>query len=632
MSTLTKLPHELLSLLLSEWVTIVDAARLDSAFCSSMDRKEFVIVAYSSRATTFHYPTEMYPESDDWRWALGPMNAWIMRKNAPVNGVFASGGILREHELRNDFMDKCGKNIKWADCTQPYWDHANCDDNGTYEDHAQSIADIVERCPNLKKLILSHCCDETTLEWIAACCPLLEDLRICDYCETESIIALVEHFTGLRHVQIGVPAVTEDELLELVRRNPRLLSLDVSIQGPVSKLLRAVSLSCSSLAELSIRGPCNTLLDALHALLSHCGQLRKLKLFGPKFLPMQEGHLPAAYTAMQELDLRYVQLPPGALDGLLRACSCLTRLVSLYLFGRPEIGPFMVGRHCRSLEEIEISFNERETRWACNPILLDIGKNCPRLRKLHIKLWRPMRLKGTDGMVAVAKLCPMLEGVRVWGGASVDVAVRALAAECTQLRHVVLEDTAKSGLHNSSLAALVRANSGLLSCAIRASGTVLSQLFHALGGTCTGLQCQQLRALRCSGCTFFPSTEPYHLSAPCSSMRELHLTDATLPPGALEYLLHACPSLTQLEAVAMSCTAGRSVLIGTHCPALQKLSWSGKNASFDGDATMLNVSEHCSDLRELEIGGRLGQNGAGIAAVARRCPRLQQLHIEEGYG
>jgi hypothetical protein len=458
---------------------------------------------------------------------------------------------------------------------------------------------------------------------------------------------LALQFTMLRYVKLSGYTLREDDLFDLMRRNPGLVSLNVRIQGPVSQLLRALSLSCSSLTDLRLHDA-QVPQDALHFLLGQTKQHRKLSLNCVSILHLEGTLASGACASMRILHLDYITLPSSTLDRLLRACPGLITLHEITRTGQPDTSPLLVGGHCHSLQELTLSLYNTNAPW--DQILLDVSENSADLRKLHIALQGSLANNGAAGIAEVAKRCPMLEDLKVWGGSDVDLTICALARECTQLRHVRLEDSAEGGFSDNSLAALVRANPELRSCEIRGKGT-LSQLFHALAGSCIGLtklvmtdaqvpldglccllaQCQQLRALRFWKCTFLPSTEQKRPFDVCAGMRELELYCITLPPSALDCLLRACPGLIQLHAQVGSCSGLTEVvplLVGTHCPALRKLSWNGKDAAFDGDAVLLNVSENCPYLRELDIGDFLSQSGAGIAAVARRCLRLQTANID----
>jgi hypothetical protein len=113
-----------------------------------------------------------------------------------------------------------------------------------------------------------------------------------------------------------------------------------------------------------------------------------------------------------------------------------------------------------------------------------------------------------------------------------------------------------------------------------------------------------------------------------ASIREIALREVSITTQALEALLRVCPGLTSLKV--MECPALmqlQRMQIGTLCPHLQNLLLAS-NVNNVGDATLLNISKHCADLRVLHIAGTDVSDFA-LTAIAKKCPLLKSLNISD---
>jgi hypothetical protein len=79
--TILDLPVELASTLISDWLTIVDMARLDSAVCNSAVRADFSRTAYNTR-TILQYPSVIPAKMKKTIF----MNLWVFKKDASIPG------------------------------------------------------------------------------------------------------------------------------------------------------------------------------------------------------------------------------------------------------------------------------------------------------------------------------------------------------------------------------------------------------------------------------------------------------------------------------------------------------------------------------------------------------------------
>jgi hypothetical protein len=233
---------------------------------------------------------------------------------------------------------------------------------------------------------------------------------------------------------------------------------------------------------------------------------------------------------------------------------------------------------------------------------------------------------------------------------------------CTNLKGLEL---ATCELDDKCLIALIRSNPGLKSFSLR-GGEASSRIVLELARNCTGLselavnymdlsldlliyllrQCGELSSLSITGCGFNnnsiadvtqhlsevsndnSSLHPPTARAPVhQNMRTLRLDNFELFTDELDALLRACPCLTALEVWGCEQLEDLdAVPFGTYCPCLQRLSVLG-NASVPGSAMLLDVSQHCSGLRSLEIHFSDNLTTTGLGAVARQCPLLEEANF-----
>jgi hypothetical protein len=115
----------------------------------------------------------------------------------------------------------------------------------------------------------------------------------------------------------------------------------------------------------------------------------------------------------------------------------------------------------------------------------------------------------------------------------------------------------------------------------------------------------------------------------CGSLREIKLVVCQLLVDMVDRLLQACPGLVTLEIGGCMSLRGdqedQNLTISHHSRALQRLVLDGHRPGFCEEEILLAIAEHCPDLRALEYSGSFYLDGAGVAAVIRQCPLLQEL-------
>jgi hypothetical protein len=177
----------------------------------------------------------------------------------------------------------------------------------------------------------------------------------------------------------------------------------------------------------------------------------------------------------------------------------------------------------------------------------------------------------------------------------------------------------KMPLEEACLIALVQRNPGLLTFRTSAHGATpdfqrelalhcrdLQELeLHRGDVTETSVyflltQCAHMTSLTLTSCYWYTAgtkADPFlHLQ-----MRTLCLDGVDIMDDDLDALLRTCPNLTRLELKHCTELLGLDSLpLGTRCPSLTHLSLE-ENSSSLSDEMVMDISQHCQQLRALEI-------------------------------
>jgi hypothetical protein len=146
-------------------------------------------------------------------------------------------------------------------------------------------------------------------------------------------------------------------------------------------------------------------------------------------------------------------------------------------------------------------------------------------------------------------------------------------------------------------------------------------LYTLLGG------CRNLSYIDLDYCTLVSSNHALDLIVN-RNLRTLALTETELTERQLEGLLRACPALTSLTVggcYELNMAAG-SLQVGTLCPLLEDVVIAGCGP-FLSEAMLIDISEHCRNLRVLNINNNRAVTDDGVIAVIQSCTALQHLEI-----
>jgi hypothetical protein len=423
MSLLFRLPDALLSVLLSEWMSIVEAARLDSAMCNTVLRKTFVQSIYKSKVLLLY--TCIRSKRHKVGYNACKIEEWILAKRVQVAGFQASDAFVKNHDIRKDYLQQYGHNIRWMQ-----YDH-NCFysiDDATCELACQEIA---EHCPNLQRLDAMQILGAAAVLKIVHRCPLLMELSLCgSNCDDEVVRELARKST-LRRVELVDMDVKEELLVALVRSNRSLRCLNVSASGVAVTFVRELALSCQELTNVVLSKFSADQAEWL-LLLTQCNHLRSITIKGCKWLSAV--HLTDQSTffgSIRKVTLEGVDITVPQLHDLLRACPVLTALSLYYCQLLGDLKSFPFGSYCPSLQQLALYGN---FGFLGDAALFDIAAHCPDLRELGI----PRSHDATDaGLTAMLVRCPLLRDLNI--------------SFCNKVTHGTLTAIAEHGRSMSAL-------------------------------------------------------------------------------------------------------------------------------------------------------------------------------------
>jgi hypothetical protein len=421
MSFLNNLPQELLSPVLSTWLTIVDVTQLDSALCNHNLRGEFLDRAYKFGDVL------QYPDSSSiWDDSCGPMTDWIFDKGAPVAGFYAVSNFLFSHTKREKYLQNHGDSIRWIEFAPTLGREKN------YDLCRLVTVQLALYCPKLNRLNAADRLDDVALKPVLDMCPMLEDIALGgDGYTSRTVTEMSRKFKKLLRVELLSEHVSEKSLITLVRKNPGLVSFFTCAKGATDTFFRALALSCSGLTKLLL-----SFISVAHAslciLMTQCPHLQRLALDGVTYtITDQKEAEPVLCPSMQLLHFDKVHSYEDltALGRLMRACRNLTSLDIWECPALPEDAILPIAERFPSLQEVKL--------YDCgvpvtDELLIDISTHYPQLRELEIPFSEDVT---HTGLVAVATHCPNLQRVDVQNCDGVtDAFLLALARNCPDLQ------------------------------------------------------------------------------------------------------------------------------------------------------------------------------------------------------
>jgi hypothetical protein len=415
-------PDETVSSVVWPWLTIVDVAYLDNAYCNIVLRDRFVIT-FRKSGVTIAYPVKTNRESK----YHDAMNEWILRRGVPVDGMFASRSFLRNHDARKMYLQEHGYAMRWVE-------YALTGSNNPQRERA--ALDVAQYCPGLVRISVADRIDAAYGEEIASCFPLLEELQT-SRCTDEGLAELGKGCKKVQRVKLACfpDDLSEEALIAFVRNFPYLRSFSTTSGNVTDAVVQELASSCTGLAELEITF--SFLRDAsVFALMERCKDLSRLQLRNCELEPSP--HQAVARESMRELVVWRSAMSDAQLSYLLRACPGLTSLTVRDCQHIRSIPSWHIGARCPLLRRLSIEDNSSSVN---DDALLEVSEHCADLRALKVAGSPAV----TDaGLSAIAEKCRFLEEVDIRGCEEVTGEfLSVLAQNGRSLRVLRLDDCAK---------------------------------------------------------------------------------------------------------------------------------------------------------------------------------------------
>eukprot|EP01032_Pedospumella_encystans_P016732 gene16732-19081_t len=295
MDIFSSVPEEIAKQVAVEWLTIVDVAKLDSAYLSHKARTRFHGLFASSHSEGVVGVGVYFKSTSSYL----PYLAWLTRRECRVRNVHIPTKFVSDSELLTKFFQVCGPGLKRIELGQ--YDHKLCDDLA-YE---SIVSHIAEHCHYLQELSLNDGFSENPdlLHQLSLRCPYINKLTFYYCLNYKGDLNKDLSFFALRTFEAS-HAVLSDPLMEAIAigsANLQELRLDpcwgVSPEGleivaancPLIHTVRlthtrhehvvAIVMFCKNLHTLEVICPEDTVTDdTLFAIAQHCPALRTLLL------------------------------------------------------------------------------------------------------------------------------------------------------------------------------------------------------------------------------------------------------------------------------------------------------------------------------------------------------------------
>jgi hypothetical protein len=339
---LHSIPEALISTVFSQWLTMVDIARVDSAFCSKHQRPRLLQTAYSP-GVVLQYTDDSGDKYND------ALNKWIVTRGASVPCIYVTD-FLHNAQPRKSYLERHGKTIHSAaihPLTRQTWTSCKA-----------AILDFVRYCPSPTKIDGASSLDCLGWLYIADRCPLLEEISNV-HITPFSMAILARKSPLLRKVQFASDASVTDELMSALCMNAPLLEHFVHNDCNCSRFVTdntmiTIATHCRHLTVLDVDGRC--LADAsVSALAAHCRQLHTLCLHESSIRGRTLVQLTSVCTMRKLAFHSLSDLRPEDLDLILvnaRACAasryCHQRTTSIHAVALAEHAPSWKSCFCCS--------------------------------------------------------------------------------------------------------------------------------------------------------------------------------------------------------------------------------------------------------------------------------------------
>jgi hypothetical protein len=418
-SLVLDIPADIFAELLTEWLQLGSVVNLDSAFCNTSERTDFLAAAYGGRLTFIISDAEPRYERSF---------SWCLTRNVKVDGIY-----VLSSQTYKPFLSIMGPYLRWAVVRVQN------------EDCRFAVLDIVQWCPNIHSLSIEPpaSLDGGTITSWSECllrviqsCQHLQTLHLTDMpLSTSSLTRALDYCGKLSQLTIACPRGPGPSY----RVTPSSLShLDIRYCGRATDtLMLAIAKNCPTLQSLLVFYYSSITDIGVRAVLQGCPLLRETDVEYATGISRELRIELARRSNATELGFddtsKWTDIDEGMLLDLLLVSPALT---SLSIFDPPwatDTALALCAEHCAPLSELKFFKYHGITSTAVLPFL----KRGLTLRSIHLIV----DLKPADELVlAVAEHCPHLEALYLLQSEVSDAAVAVVAERCTRLQTLFLQD------------------------------------------------------------------------------------------------------------------------------------------------------------------------------------------------
>ena len=276
---------------------------------------------------------------------------------------------------------------------------------------------------------------------------------------------------------------------------------------------------------------------------------------------------------------------------------------------------YQQGRHLKSLELICVRIWEVDP----NDFLEDLGRNCPNLvtLKVRLNLAQKEEVVLESGIMALVKNCLYLQTLDISAFDLSVLAIDAIAEHCTQLQ--------KLSLYSTNILTLITLSKHRIPQEVLnipwipiPSAEVAAQCAHALS------RIQRLQPTTAM-CTDIPSLYIGYLT----SLRELSLSTDLTNENTIEVLRAVAEHCRQVEEVDICARTDEIVeqliTLATFNPRLTSLTL--HKAPALTDAALIELTKCCHKLSKIHIRGCPLITDTGIIALSRSSPNISLVYL-----
>ena len=242
---------------------------------------------------------------------------------------------------------------------------------------------------------------------------------------------------------------------------------------------------------------------------------------------------------------------------------------------------------------------------------------CCHVRRLNTSRWNSHDGVYEENVTALLKRCTGLYEVDSRGSKPIkhEDFIFALMAYCPSLRTIRL--SASVTLTDSAVTAMMRMYPGLVELSLNDIWYLTDEALRAIAR-----HLPDLHRLDLSGCREISDAGVIELAQKCTTLKYLDLSGTSITDAAITAIVTNCE---ELEGLVVGYDVTDAAFRVVRLPKLTHLDLENSKIS---DAGVIELSRQCTTLKSLTVSfTRI--TDAAASAVARNCPHLEELKMEE---